>query len=347
MPSDIPPEVQRHIALLSQRSALERQKAAMMLGRLHHPAAVDPLIDLLWLEQDKVVRSNAIQALEYIRDDRAVQPLLQMLRSEFEPIRARHMLRVAIKLAGPSIAPTLVQMLNTHKSAAIQREIVDLLGEIRYVDALFPLLDILQSLDYQEAYHNQELRTAVLRVLGLLQDHRAVEPLISLLESGRARQHEILDALGRIGDRRALPHVKHYLLHAPDLMTRSAAKRAYTALVDASDLPDLLDMLTVDELELRLLAVQILGLLGDARAVPRLVGVMHDPQAGIDKRGDGDANVRLRMAVMRALADIGDRAAIPDLRRYFWMREAWRAIRTIKNDDSTSDNGNHRFWGAL
>lgn len=329
-PNDAPPGLQRHIEALQSDSALERQNAATALGKLHHPAAVEPLIDLLWNERDKVVRSRAIQALEFINDPRAVEPLLTMLRSEFDAVRGRDMLRVVTKLGGPNVAGRLLQLLNNHKSPTLQRQIVDMLGEIRYAAAVDPLLDLLSRLDYQDHYHNQELRTAVLRVLGLLRDERAVEPLLRLLESGRARRNDVLEALGRIGDRRALPFAQHYYFHAPDVLTKSAARRAYIALADRSDLDEIIDMLYMDDTETRLMAVRLLGMLQDVRAVEPLVRVMHKPDARPMPRSDGDPDRLLRVAVMQALATIGDPAAIPHLSRYWLMPEAWKAIREIR-----------------
>lgn len=326
-----PPAVQRHIDKLTAKSALERQNAATALGKLHHPHAVEPLIDLLWNEQDKVVRSRAIQALAFINDDRAVEPLIVMLRSEFDPVRGRDMLRVVTKLGGPSTADRLVQLLNNHKSPSIQRQIVDMLGEIRYQAAVEPLLMLLSQLDYQDHYHNQELRTAVFRVLGLLRDRRAVEPLLRILEAGRARRHDVLDALGRIGDRRALPFAEHYYFHAPDLLTKSAARRAYIALADSSDLDRIIDMLYMPDTETRLMAIRLLGMLQNAAAVDPLVKVLHNPDAKPMPRSDGDPDRLLRVAVMQALASIGHPDAIPHLSRYWLMPESWQAIRDIRN----------------
>lgn len=325
-----PAAVQRHIERLQDSSALERQNAATALGKLHHPDAVEPLINLLWNEKDKVVRSRAIQALEFIGDERAVEPLITMLRSEFDPVRGKDMLRVATKLGGPTIAGRLLQLLNNHKSPPIQRQIVDMLGEIRYAAAVEPLLELLGRLDYQDHYHNQELRTAVLRVLGLLRDVRAVEPLLRLLESGRVRRNDVLDALGRIGDRRALPFAEHYYFHAPDVLTKSAARRAYIALADRSDLDRIVDMLYMEDTETRLMAIRLLGMLQDDRAVEPLLRVLHHPDAKPMPRSDGDPDRLLRVAVMQALASIGDNAAVPHLRRYWLMPEAWSAIREIQ-----------------
>ena len=184
MAHQTPPAVQHQITLLASKSPLDRQKAAMQLGKLGHPDAVEPLIEQLWNEHDKVVRSNIILALEYLKDDRAVKPLLQMLRSEFEPIRGKQMLRVIIRLAGASVAPQLLQVLNAHRNVAVQREIVDLLGDIRLQEAIDPLLNLLNRISYQEAFVNQELRTSIMRALGLLRAEAAVLPTAPIIGGG-------------------------------------------------------------------------------------------------------------------------------------------------------------------
>lgn len=320
----------KYLTLLNTDSALERQKAARSLGRSRDADAVEPLLDRLWQEQDKVVRSAIIDALNRIGDQRVVEPLLQMLRSEVDPVRGEQILTVVIRLGGPSIADELLTLLSIQRSPFIQVEIVRLLGKIRYQNAVQPLMDLLAQLDYQQSYHNQSLRTAALRSLGELRDPRAVPQLLAMLKTKTARQHEIINALGLIGDKRALPTVHHYMLHAADVVTRSAAKRAFINLVDEDELDMLLDLLDYDDLEMRVTAVRLVGQFGDGRAIDDLVRILDDPRAQLSKRSDEDTNLRLRQEALNALVAIGDKQAIPHLRRYWLWPAAWRAMRQIR-----------------
>lgn len=318
-----------HLANLRSSSALTRQRAAKALARRGDPQAVIPLLDQLWQEHDKVVRSQIINALEQIGDARVVEPLLQMLHSETDEVRAEHMLHVIIRLAGPSVAPSLIDILMMHRSYGVRREIVKLLGNIRYQDALYPLLDQLEMLDYQQAYHNQALRTAILRALGQLRDARALPTLLRLLEKGTARRHEVIGALGMIGDRAALPAILEALLNSPNLITHSAAKTAFINLVDDRDLDLLCDLMFHHQLEVRLMAIQAVGRIGDARAIDALAEVLHHPNAPLSPRSDEDTDRRLRLEAIQAMRAIGDRRAIRHLRRYWLWPPAWRAIFSI------------------
>jgi HEAT repeat protein len=71
-----------------------RWKAAESLGRLGDPAAVDPLIELLW-DDDARVRLKAAWALGQIGDPHALPPLQRLYRMENENVK--EIIKEAIK----------------------------------------------------------------------------------------------------------------------------------------------------------------------------------------------------------------------------------------------------------
>jgi HEAT repeat protein len=63
-----------------------RWKAVESLGRLGDPAAVDPLIEMLW-DDDERVRLKAAWALGQIGDPRALPPLQRLYRMEIDNVK--------------------------------------------------------------------------------------------------------------------------------------------------------------------------------------------------------------------------------------------------------------------
>lgn len=71
------------IRLLADDEAVNRWKAAEMLGRIADPSSVDDLIAALW-DDDERVRHKAAWALGRIGDRRAYAPLQRLYRMENE-----------------------------------------------------------------------------------------------------------------------------------------------------------------------------------------------------------------------------------------------------------------------
>lgn len=93
--------------------------------------------------------------------------------------------------------------------------------------------------DYEEklirALRHPEPSTPVraATILGELRSKAAVEPLVELVSSSHDLyiQEASIVALGRIGDRRALNHLKHWTVEG-SLRVRLAAKQALESLTD-------------------------------------------------------------------------------------------------------------------
>jgi len=127
-------------------------------------------------------------------------------------------------------------------------------------------------------------------------DPRATAALVAELDRGRVPTSRVLAALGATGDPRALVPVLG-LLSSPDAAVRLAAMNALRPLVgtDARAADVLLERLGDDDLEVRILAAEYLGLSRASRAVPQLASLT----------GAGNPP-RLRLAAIDALGEIGD-----------------------------------------
>jgi hypothetical protein len=155
---------------------------------------------------------------------------------------------------------------------------------------------------------DQEVRWSAAKALGRLGDRSAVPELIAHLgdEADEVRE-AAAEALGRLGDRdslRALIGTASGLrgrFRALLSWVRVSGAEALGRLRGTGDLPELLDRLDSPVAWVRASGAEALGRLGDRSAMLKLVGRLDDP----------DASVREHVA--RALGRLGDRSPVPKL----------------------------------
>jgi len=132
-----------------------------------------------------------------------------------------------------------------------------------------------------------------------------VPALFATLDDARtaAERGGAADALGRIGDSRAVTHLLR-ALEDPAMTVRRASINALLRLEAMNAVPRIARLLEVDESSgVRVIAAGVLGKFEDPRAVPALV------------RALGDVQWYVRQAAATALGQIGDRRAIAALEK--------------------------------
>lgn len=181
--------------------------------------------------------------------------------------------------------------------------------------ALVPLLAKKQA-DFNEV-------SEVIDALGEIGDQRAIGPILAILagrsdESDRETKWHAAHALGQLGDLSAIaPLIR--TLQDPDLTVRAAVAHALAELGDWRAVQPLVDRLALERgWETRCALVEALGVLGDPRAVPALIPLVEDPDDGF------------RIRVIWALGLLRDPRAIPVLIAHLGddngprvMRAAW------------------------
>jgi len=137
--------------------------------------------------------------------------------------------------------------------------------------------------------------TTAVELLGDAADPRATATLAAELERGRVAMPKILRALGATGDPQALVPVLRALA-SKDNAIRLAAMEALRPLVgaDARAGDVLLEHLADEDLEIRVLAAEYLGIVRVSAAAPKLIALA----------GPGNPT-RLRRAAIDALGEIG------------------------------------------
>jgi len=230
----------------------------------------------------------------------------------------------------------LIRALNYKKgdSAAkyIRRKAAYALGEIGDTRAVAPLIEALRDQD-------ADLSCAAAYALGQIGDTRAVEPLITALEYPHAVRFKYIDALGQLGDTRAVEPLIAFL-DDYDYDTRDSRSHSMLALGEIGDaravepllaslntifdddyktacdalrllnptievfLAALEDFESENSWKVRSFAAEMLGEIGDTRAVEVLI-------ASLENENEDSPVVRATAA--NALGEIGDSSAVKPL----------------------------------
>jgi len=146
------------------------------------------------------------------------------------------------------------------------------------------------------------VRRAAAEALGKIRDLRAVEPLLSELESDNTPEGAVI-ALGDIGDRRAVDALLRALEHRDSFVRQYAAEAlGQTGDVRAVE-PLIVALRNKDNDSVQRSAARALGKIRDSRALSHLIATLNDRKA----------HEFVRTAAATALGDLGDRAAVKTL----------------------------------
>jgi HEAT repeat protein len=263
LPESSPEELEAHFAsydelgildryverLLHARRWAERAFAARVLGEIGNARAVEPLVEVMrnTREEDRDVRMAAGRALGRIRDPRALAPLIEALSAPESWLPPR--VAEVILQFGPIACDALLERLATRGDPGARAWAAEILGELKQPKSVQALLTAMSDLQDQV----------------------------------RARA---AGALGKIGDRRAVPDLIHLMLGDPVPYVRIQSVRALGAIGDARALHHLIDSLKDGEWWVRIRVIEALEQLGDDAIEPLILALE-----------DSDTEVRQRAAM--------------------------------------------------
>jgi HEAT repeat protein len=281
------------VAKFDDTSTEVKKAAIRAVGKLGDRAAVPALVRKM-SEQDESVRMAAVGALGQLGAVEAIDALVEQLQSGSDAYRSK----IAYALgqiaatpgagkAGEDAMKILVENLAQPNTRAAARDALRVAGK-----AAVPAL---------VAHLSGRLKgdpTTAVTLLAESADSRATTTLAAELERGRVAMPLVLKALGATGDSAALVPVLG-ALSSKDAAIRIAAMDALRPLVarDARAGDVLIEHLADEDLEVRVLAAEYLGILKAAGAAPKLVALA----------GPGNPT-RLRLAAIDALGEIGGAA---------------------------------------
>jgi len=278
------------VARFSDTSPAIRTAAVRAVGRMSDRSAVPALIRLI-NDPDEGVRTAAVGALGTLGASEAIDALTEQLGTGSELFRNK----VAYSLgqiagtagagkAGEDAMRTLVANLAQPPQRQAAREALRVAGKAA-VPALVAHLQGRLAGD----------PTTAVTLLQEVADPRATATLAAELERGRVAMPIVLKALGATGDSQALVPVLR-ALGSKDATIRLAAMESLRPLIgtDARAGDVLIEHLSDEDLEIRVLAAEYLGNLKIAAASAKLASLA----------GPGNPT-RLRRAAIDALGEIG------------------------------------------
>jgi len=189
------PAVNELIQLLSSEpNNIIRNNVARSLGKIGDPQAVNALSEALF-DQDYYVKLSAAWALGKIKDNRAVQPLLRLIKGGGAKVYTMHGSESAVDQSQPVTETLKTEGMRYHD---VQISAIKALGEIRDESAVGGLVAELSD-------DTGTIRCAVALSLGKIGSRQAVPALIeSLNDKIWYMRRDAAIALGQIGDIRAV-----------------------------------------------------------------------------------------------------------------------------------------------
>ena len=150
---------------------------------------------------------------------------------------------------------------------------------------------------------NTNTQKEAIKILALLGDERAVEPLITMYgQVGVILSVDVIRALGSIGSRKAIPFLLE-ILNQKRLENRIAVIKALGQIRDSRAVSPLIQQLFDSRGEIQRYATLALGNIGDTAAGPALINLLHNSTSVV------------RAEVIRALVKLEYTQAIPVLQQ--------------------------------
>ncbi len=278
-----------------------RGRVAEVLAQTKDPKAVPALLDALRGEF-YTVRARAAKALGAIGDKQTLQPLLEVLSDNEPEVRIGALIGLG-RFKDPGTFDRMADPLLDDPQIEVRQAAAQALGETKYPQAIPYLMVALhdpfwwyereQAADVLlkaiegmgalvvdallEALHDSEMtvRRYAARLLGRIKDQRAIEPLgMSLYDTHFEVGKTAAESLAGFGPP-GLKILAEALQH-PEAWLRQHAITGLTLSGDQRIVPAILDMLNDPEREVQKQAIQSLGELKDARALPALQAIAID-----------------------------------------------------------------------
>jgi HEAT repeat protein len=227
------------------------------------PASLDRLLLLLKSEQP-MTRVAAADCLGDVRDNRAVEPLVNAILNERYPRIVLSYEKALAAIDDPRTAELLVAAL---KSPKTRSRAAESLGSLHLKSGVDPLLNLLKSPDARD-------RSTAASSLGSMKDSRAVDPLCAALnDEDEVVRRSVVLALGDIGNNRAVDSLIAALRDDDEGVRRNAAN-ALGNFKDSSAVESLSQALSDDDDRVQQDAADALGKIADPQAAEALAAAV-------------------------------------------------------------------------
>jgi len=249
-------------ALLEQARSPDadvRQRAAARLGEAELDSRLTVGFDLLG-DKDWRVRKTVVDALLQDPSDQVIRGLLAALHDAANAGKRNSATEALVRLGEP-VVPFVILELGREAEIDVRLSLVNLLGDLRSLDAFQMLVALLGR------EQDINLLSSIVSSIGKYRDSAAIDPLLKTLTTKDLwLKFHVVEALGEIGDRRALPAV------LPLYSEKALRKPVLEAIgkIGDSGTVGFLTKVIAEEEKLNLVALRALALIADAER-PRVV----------------------------------------------------------------------------
>jgi HEAT repeat protein len=282
------------------------------------------------------VRKSAVVALGKICDETAIPDLIEFLKNPSHNVDRSHELRQCGSSALASIGgkQALIGLLSLleHPDEDVRWCAIDGLGEMGDKDAAIGLI-------YRLRDCSSNIRSQAAYTLGFIADETVVPELISYLQCVSETSDEecwsVIDALGGIGSKKAIPELHRFLAKSKGYLKETAIF-ALGKIGDESVIPYLIDILQTSSLDSKGTAIKILGKMQAEPAIPYFLDIL-----------ENDPYVRSRNDIAGILGGFQkERAAhmLPDLLALLSTESGEHAFRAMQGIQANCKFYNYDIW---
>ncbi|MEP7311156.1 MAG: HEAT repeat domain-containing protein [Pseudomonadota bacterium] len=252
---DGPIEVQKIVNLLRDPEIDVQNRAIDVLIRANDPETIKYLIDVL-KDENEYARRAAVEVLNEIGDAKSVKHLLTAIKDDDWWVRSRAGDALG-KIGGPKVIDAVLQLIRD-QDEDIRRSAIEILNQTKDERAVGHLIEATKDKDWWVSERAVDALAAigskramprllemlqstvarslpvVVRAVGILGDHKAVDPLLALINRPeKDLRIEVLQQLPKLADERRAEHVRVQLqgqAASPDPTIARAATGALAVL---------------------------------------------------------------------------------------------------------------------
>lgn len=321
-----------------------RKWTIIELGEFGRGEVVEPLLKVL-NSPDMEISSAAATTLSTLHDERAVEPLIELMLRPANTREERNNRRAAISALGEigdrrAVAPLLAFMQDKSLHSALRSGAVSSLGRIGDASTIPPITQTLK-----DTTNPDEVRAAAVQVLGRLGCIDEADLFLQIAKDQNNAldlRRKAVDALAAVKQPSTYSYFAELAADATqDTKLRFDAIEAIGSVGYAEGLDTLFEVLTTDE-NFQVPVAEALGQLKDTRATERILLLLRD--GGVKRApliealqwmGDrravqpligllNDADEGVQKAAATALGELGDESAIEPLRATLFDGERTR-----------------------
>lgn len=266
--------VDEMLPILGQDYAVVRSSVAFSLGKIGDEKAVERLLQELKHSSNEWTRSCAALALGEIGKERASTLLIQRLRDTEKDVRYSSILALGLIGDEKAVDP-LLEILEIEENSGIQdpmkkdmgirKNAIVSLGELGSNRSEETLIKILKNEEEKE-----EIRIASAKALGKTGSSRAVKALVSVVEDEKAGQELRTAALLAFGETDNMEAAEVLIEYLDDAKLGTSAEKALKTMGETA-LEPLIRALESGDEELKTEAAFLLMEIGDERAIEPLI----------------------------------------------------------------------------